>query len=111
MEDLVGVGVADAAEEMRIGQGALERVVLATEDGIELLESRREQLEPARVLRLQGVFAPDQEEGRPCFVPASVSSRLPVREIEGRQVRSCRELDAGRLPVEPSGDHQVQHQP
>ena len=29
MQDLVGVGVADAAEEMRIGERALERVVLA----------------------------------------------------------------------------------
>ena len=34
-----------------------------------------------------------------------------VREVEGRQRVLGRELDAGGLPVEPPGDHQVQHQP
>ena len=36
VQDLVGVGVADAAEEARIGEGALERVALAREGLAEL---------------------------------------------------------------------------
>ena len=49
MEDLVGIGVADPAEEMRIGQCAFERVVPRSEDGIKRFEGRPEQLEPARI--------------------------------------------------------------
>src|SRR5690606_21318094 len=49
VQDLVGVGVADAAEEARIGQRALERVVLAAEALYEGRLRRLEDLEPARI--------------------------------------------------------------
>ena len=112
MEDLVGVGVADAAEEMRVGQGPLERVVLATEHRSELLERRREHLEPAGVQRLQGVLAAEQEQRRPPLrAGLGEQQACPSEKSKAASAFFARELDARRLPVQSAGDHQVQHQP
>ena len=50
MQDLVRVRVADAAQDPRVGQRALERVVLARQGGPERREVRVEYLEPARIV-------------------------------------------------------------
>src|SRR3972149_2394868 len=49
MEDLVGVGVSDSAEEPRIGERALQRVVLSGEGAPELLEIGFEDFETSAV--------------------------------------------------------------
>src|SRR6185503_1455294 len=60
VEDLVGVGVADAAQDARIGEGALERMTLARERGAERWEVGVEHLEPAAIELAQGVSATQQ---------------------------------------------------
>src|SRR2546430_13533659 len=47
VEDLVRIRVADSREQARIGQRALQRVVLATQRGLEFVERARERLDPA----------------------------------------------------------------
>ena len=49
MKDLVGVGVADAAEEMRIGQRAFQRVALLLKRRRECRGAARHHLEPAGI--------------------------------------------------------------
>ena len=56
MKDLVGIGVADTAEEPRIRERTFECVILAAQDAFELAERRRERLEAARVLSAQSVL-------------------------------------------------------
>ena len=51
MQNLVGVRVADAAEEMRIGERTLERVVFASLTSPERSGRRAEHLESARIER------------------------------------------------------------
>ena len=51
MQDLVRIGVADAAEQVRVGQRALDRVVLAGERIVELLERCLERLDAAGIER------------------------------------------------------------
>ena len=53
MQDLVGVGVADAAEEPRIGKRALERVILALQRVAKVVEAGVENLEAARIMARQ----------------------------------------------------------
>ena len=59
MEDLVRVGVADAAEDVRIGQRSLQRVALAGEGGSKLFERNVERLDAARIVRADGLLASD----------------------------------------------------
>lgn len=49
MQDLVGIGIADSREEPRIGEGALDGVILAAQPLRELLLRRYQDLEPATV--------------------------------------------------------------
>ena len=65
VQDLVGIGVADAAEQARVGERALERVVLAGERAAERREVDREHLEAARVVRRERVFAPHEVQRCP----------------------------------------------
>ena len=106
MQDLVGVGVADAGEEARIGERALEGVVLAFNRAGELRQIRFEDLDAARVHRLQRRLALHQmQRGAPLRAGLGERQRA-VLELEERE-RAARLL-AG--PVQAAGDHQVQHE-
>jgi hypothetical protein len=81
MEDLVGVRVADAAEEMRIGQRALDGVILARQCLAGLIDLHRRALLRAR-------FGEEQRA---------------MRELESRQdhPRGDAGLLPGRAPAQP----------
>jgi len=51
VQDLVGIGVTDAAEEMRVGERALQGMVLALQAHRERFEIGVEHLEPSGVHR------------------------------------------------------------
>ena len=53
VKDLVRVGVADAAQQMRIRQRALQGVILARQRLAELLDRRRQHFEAAGIVRRQ----------------------------------------------------------
>ena len=57
MEDLVGVGVADACEQPRIGERALEGVVLEAGARGEVVEVGFHRVEPAAIEGAQRGFA------------------------------------------------------
>ena len=121
MQNLVGVGIADSAEQVRIGKRALQRVVLRGQPRRERFEAGLEHLEPARVQRLKTVFPFHHVEGRPLPRPGFGQHQTAAGEVERRQIPPWRQPDGTRAasrcararlaPVKPSGDHQVQHQP
>ena len=110
MQDLVGVGVADAAEDARVGERALERVVLATEAaancGARRLAAARARRDRAR--RAPPARAPRASEAR-FFDDASVRISVPVGKSKAARptLPGILAPRAG-LPLEPPGDHQVQ---
>ncbi len=55
MKDLVRIRVADAAEQTRVGERALQRVALAHERGAEAGEVGVQDLETAGIVRAQGL--------------------------------------------------------
>jgi hypothetical protein len=57
VEDLVGMGVADPVEQVRVSEGSLDRMILLPERGLERVECRRENLQAARILFAEGGFA------------------------------------------------------
>ncbi len=110
MEDLVGVGVADAGEDARVGERALERVVLGGEHRAERLERRAHHLDSAAIVRSKRVLAFDQVERGPLLGARLAQDERARREVEGGEPDLPRQLGARFLPGEATGDHQVDHQ-
>ena len=88
MQNLVGVRIADAAEEPRIGQGALERVVFPPQDGAKLCRGRLQHLEPAGIVLGQLNFSTDEVER----LRMQIVSGLKEQETSARTVAERRFL-------------------
>src|ERR1019366_10247056 len=57
MQNFVGVGVADAADETRISEGTLESAVLKSECGAKAVEVCREDFDAAGIDGVESLFA------------------------------------------------------
>ena len=111
VEDLIGVGVADATHEARIGQGAFQRVVFGGEGRAEGFEvALRTSIPPGSTDRRPSSPLTMCSDARR-FEPASVECQRALRKIESGEVLAAREFDFRGTPVQPSGDHQMEHQP
>src|SRR3989449_5936996 len=110
MQDLVGVRVADAAEDPRVGQRALERVVLPGERVAERRQVRVKYLEAARVVRAQTGFATDQMQRGPPLRARLGQDDRPRREVEAGETDLSWQLGARGLPMEAARDHEVQNE-
>jgi hypothetical protein len=111
MQDLIRIGVADTAHETRIGQGALQRMVLGGERGAESIHIRTENVDAAGIDRAQTLFAAQHVQRRPPLRSRFGKRKCAVRKIERRQVLTPCKFDLRRTPVQPPRDHQVKHQP
>jgi len=82
----VRIGVADSTEKMRIGEGALESVILRTKAGLECVKGCGERIEAACVHGAQGssprITCREARRSR----PASVSSREPAEKSNAASV-------------------------
>ena len=92
MENLVGIGVADAAEQMRIRERPLEGVVLRSQNGFKLLERRRQRFEPARILQAESFLSAKHVQRSPALGAGFREHQAPFREIERRQRNLAAEL-------------------
>jgi hypothetical protein len=107
VEYLVGVGVADAAEETRIGERALQGVVLGAEPRGEVGDARVEHFEPAAVEPGERAVASNEVERRAARRAGLGEEERPGWEIEGGQRDPPGRLRAARAPPESAGDHEV----
>jgi hypothetical protein len=108
VQDLVGVGVADATEDARIGERALQRVVLVLEPLHERRQIRSQDFEPPRRQREDRFFTRDDVDGCLTFRALLGEDRGAVWKVEGRQSHFARERRAFVAPPETAGDHQMQ---
>ena len=108
VQDFVGVRVADAGEEPRIGQRPLQRVVLARKARGERREVRVLDLQAAGVEARERRLADDEVQRARRFVPASVNASVPSRELESRERDPRRRLRRVLEPAQPPRDHQMQ---
>ncbi len=111
VENFVRVGIADAAEDGGVGEGALQGAVLAGERGAEGLEVGGEHIDAARVDGEEIGFAAQDVEGGPTLGAGLGEDQGAVGKIEGGETLAASELGRRRSPVEPTGDHEVEHQP
>src|SRR5712692_1042881 len=108
MQDLVRIGVADAAEQTRIGERALERMVLALHAVGELLETGYEDVEAAGVHRGERRLAFDEVERSPALGARFGERERPVREFEGGKRGPPRGPRVPFEPAQPASDHEMQ---
>src|SRR5262249_21090206 len=106
MEDLVSVRAADSAEEPRIGQRALERVILADEERAERRGVDRVHLDAAGIERADGVVAADYVNRRALLRARFREMHRARRELERREGETARRLLAAFAPAQPARDHQ-----
>src|SRR5262245_23618398 len=107
MKNLVGVCVANATEQMRIGQRTLERVIAAPE----YLRERREigihHLEPAPLVLGKGGFSLDNVERRLPLGTCFSEDQGSILKIECEQADFAGDCGARRFPSKAPRDHQV----
>src|SRR3974390_1734881 len=107
MQNLIGIGVADTAEEPRVGKRALERVVLAAQTLRELRAARREDLEPPGVKKTQGLLPlDDTQRGAPSGARFGEGQRSIVK-LQSCQHCAPRQRDASLVPVQSPRDHEM----
>ena len=111
MENLIRIGVADSAEQVGIGEGPLERVILPPQGGLKLFSVAGENFQPSRVLFVQGGLSTKQVQRGPAFGPSLGQQQAACGKIKGCQVEFSRDLGAVQLPVQSSRNHEMQHQP
>jgi hypothetical protein len=111
VEDLVGVGVADAAEQALVGESALEGAVLAGERGAEGVEIGGEGIEATGIERAKGFFSADEVERSAPLGAGLGEDQRAAGEIEGGEVAAAGELAVRPLPVEAASDHEVKDEP
>jgi hypothetical protein len=115
-EDFVGVGVADAAEVVGIGEGTLEGVVGGEQSGGELFGRGVENFEAAGIERAQTSFARDDVQRGALLGTGLGPEQRTVGKIEGGETARRRNfgatgLCAERVPVKTTGDHQMKDEP
>ena len=110
MQDLVGVGVADAAQQPWIGQRALERVVLVLERGPERRGVGGEHVDPARIVLAQRPFTLHEVDRRPALGAGLGQHERSALELECGQPLLAGASRARRFPVQTPGDHQMDHE-
>ena len=111
MQDLVGIGIADATQNPRIGEGALEGMIFGTQSSPKILLTRAHHIHPPRVERIQPCLPLDDVKGSPPFAPCFGECESTRWKIECREANAPRQLCATGLPVKTPGNHEVQHQP
>jgi hypothetical protein len=94
VEDLVRVGVADAAEHVRIGERPLQRVVLAAQRAGEIVEAGVEHLEAAGIV-LRERRAPGRRERRAALRAGFGEDQRPGVEVDRQQTDLARTLVPG----------------
>ena len=92
VEDLVGVGVADAGEDAGVGEGALEGVIFRRESGAKGLEGEGKDVEAAGIELGESGLALDEVEGGAALGAGFGEDEGAVREVEGGEVVAAAEL-------------------
>lgn len=107
VEDLVGVGITDAAEEMRIGERALDGVPFAREERPKFVERCIEHVDSAWIERVEIRFTSHEMDRRASFRSRLGEQKRAVAEVERGKAKPGRNLRARREPLQPAGDHQM----
>src|SRR5580700_776370 len=107
MQNFVGVRVADAAENMRVGKRSLQRMIGCSQSPGKRIEARVEWFDTAGTQRLKARFALDHAKRRAPLRPRFGQPQPAVVEFEGDQDISAAEFGRGSFPMQATCDHEM----
>ena len=111
MQNLVGIGVADATDHARIGESAFESAILGGQSITKGIEIAVEDFDAAGVDRVEAVFAAENMERSAALGAGFGEHERAVREVEGRETITAGKPDVLRAPMQAACDHQVENEP
>ena len=111
MEDLIGVCVPDSAEQPRVRERTLQRVIFASELTRKSRFVNLERLKSAAVEFGQRLLASNEGYRCPALRSCFGENQRTVLEIECCQPQPARNLRSRIEPTESSGDHQMNDDP
>src|ERR1700733_9709512 len=111
MQNLIRIGIANAAQNARISKSPLEGSVLDRERVAKSLEIAREHIDATGIDAAQPLLSLEKMQGRTAFGTRFRKNQRTMREVEGGQIVSPRQLRAGWPPVQSPRNHQMKHQP
>ena len=111
VQNLVGIGVADATDDAGIGESAFESAVLGGESIAKGFEIAVEDFNAAGVDGVEAVFAAENMERGAAFGAGFGEHERAVREVEGRETITAGKPRVLRAPMQAACDHQVENEP
>src|SRR5689334_20422683 len=106
MEDFVGVSIADSAEESRVRQRALQRVILSRQSVAKLLEGCIKDFECAAIECSKVRLVPHNMNGRSFLRARLCQQKCAGRKIECSEPQLAWNLCATLFPLKSSCNHQ-----
>src|SRR4029079_9084997 len=110
MKNFVGVCVADSAEQVRIGQRPLQRVIAAAQRFRKRDEIGIHYLEPTWVVRSERCLTLNDMQGCLPLGTRFGEDQRSVLKIERQEADFTGDRSTGRLPAEAPRDHQVEYE-
>jgi hypothetical protein len=110
-QNLIGVGVADATEEARVGEGPLESMVCREKDGGEAREIRVEYFEPTRIESEEATFPRDDVERSPLLRAGLSPEKRASGKVKGGKAARWGNFDIAGAPVQAAGNHEMKDEP
>src|SRR5579864_558903 len=104
MQYLIGVRVADAAENVRVGERALQRVIGPAERGSERFAADLQRLDSTGVQRVQSRFTLNHVERSAALRSRFRQPEPSVVELERGEHVSAAHLWCAGAPMQPAGD-------
>jgi hypothetical protein len=111
VEDFVGVGVADPAENARIGERAFESAIFGGERGAKGIEIGGENFQATGIDGAETVFTNEKMQRCAMLGAGFGEDQRAVGKIEGGKIVTTCELCVLRTPVQAAGNHQMKHNP
>ena len=105
MQYLIGVGVADSADQPRIGERSLEGSVFCCKCRTKAGDIAGEDINSSRINRFQFLLSSNDMQRCSTLCTSFRKHQRTIGKVEGCQIVSAMKLSFSRSPMQSSGDH------
>src|SRR3981189_1440208 len=111
MQNLIGVCVANTAEDARISQSPFERTVLGNKRCPKCVKIACKDVNAAGINGTQALFVTENMQGGASLCTSFCKNKRAVGKVKCRETIAARQLSSRWAPVQSTGNHQMKYQP
>src|SRR6266700_7430176 len=100
VQNLIGISVADSADNSRIGERPLQSTVFSSERSLKRRQIGVEDLDSARIDGTQTLLALQNVQGSAPFGPGFCQYKRTIRKIESRKLIAASQLCSSHPPMQ-----------